>query len=415
MMRMDLSTETGVSRRSFLELAAAGVASLGALRVWAEAGSAREALAEAVGKLEYLTPPGQFRTFYREKPRVDQFSAERLTQVGLDRATWQLEVVPDPESDCKVERPMTKEAGTALNWEGLMRLAERHAVRFLKALTCTNIADPQGMGLWEGVPLREVVWLSRPSGNVRRVYYYGYHNDDPKQRFQSSLPMGRVLEDAPWDLPVILCYKLNGQWLGASLGGPVRMIVPEAYGNKAVKWVQRVVLTNNYQANDTYALWNNDVESPMKTCARLVNPPAKAKAGEPLAIVGLAQVGAAGLERVQYSLQAEGAAAGDDPYWNKLEWRDAEILPPPADWGGGLPGGKMPEGVRQLDAAGKPREWPMRYTIAHWAAVMRDLKAGRYHLRCRTMDRTGTAQPLPRPLPRSGVNAIQQVMLTVEG
>ena len=80
-------------------------------------------------------------------------------------------------------------------------------------MTCLNIGCPLGMGIWEGVPLREVVWLTQPRENLRRVFYYGYHNDDPKQMFRSSLPIGRVLED-PYDLPpVILCYKLNGEWL----------------------------------------------------------------------------------------------------------------------------------------------------------------------------------------------------------
>ena len=80
-------------------------------------------------------------------------------------------------------------------------------------MTCLNIGCPLGMGVWEGVPLRDVVWLTQPKENLRRVFYYGYHNDDPKQMFRSSLPVGRVLED-PDDLPpVILCYKLNGEWL----------------------------------------------------------------------------------------------------------------------------------------------------------------------------------------------------------
>ncbi|HAT18534.1 MAG TPA: hypothetical protein DCS85_00105, partial [Verrucomicrobiales bacterium] len=68
-----------------------------------------------------------------------------------------------------------------------------------------------------------------------------------------SLPIGRVLEDPPGDHPVILCYKLNGEWLSGERGGPVRMIVPDAYGFKSVKWLKAVVLTNAPAANDTYA------------------------------------------------------------------------------------------------------------------------------------------------------------------
>jgi hypothetical protein len=30
------------------------------------------------------------------------------------------------------------------------------------------------MGLWEGVPVREVVRMTRPVANLRRVWYHGY-------------------------------------------------------------------------------------------------------------------------------------------------------------------------------------------------------------------------------------------------
>ena len=124
-----------------------------------------------------------------------------------------MEVISDPEHPATLRKPLTKEAGTAIDFAALVKLGEQHAVRFVKLMTCLNIGCPLGMGLWEGVPLRELVWMTRPGDSLRRVFYYGYHNDDPQQRFQSSLPIGRVLED-PFDLPpVILCYKLNGQWL----------------------------------------------------------------------------------------------------------------------------------------------------------------------------------------------------------
>lgn len=405
------------SRRDVLQAGAAGALALGATPLAADAPQPSPALAEAIARLRYLTPPDAFREFGREKPRVDSLPPEKLREVGLHRETWRLEVVPDPESNAQVANPLSRERGTALDWAGLMRLAETRAVRFLAVLTCTNIADPLGMGLWEGVPLRDVIWLARPTGNVRRVFYWGYHNDDPKQRFVSSLSINRVLEDPPGELPVILCYKLNGQWLSPKAGGPVRLVAPGVYGNKWVKWLQHVVLTNNYQANDTYALWNNDVESPMKTQARFISPPARAKAGQPLAIVGLVQVGVSGVREVQVSLQREDAPqAADDPYLEKADWQPAQILPPPSDWGGGLPGGKLPDLPLQFDpSTGRPRSWPLRYTIAHWAVLLPAPPAGRYYLRCRAIDSQGAAQPMPRPFPKSGNNTIHQVTLVVEG
>jgi hypothetical protein len=272
------------------------------------------------------------------------------------------------------------------------------------------------MGLWEGVPLREVVWLARPTSNVRRIFYYGYHNEDPKQRFQSSLPIGRVLEDPPGEHPVILCYKLNNKWLTIDRGGPVRMLVPDAYANKSVKWLQCIMLTNDYQANDTYANWNNDTVSHIKTCARFINVPKKFKAGQPAPITGVAQVGMSGLSKVQYWVHPhDEPLPKDDPYFTRGQWKDADILPPPKHWGGGLPDGKLPEIPRQFDASsGKPYSWPLRNTIVHWATLLIAKQPGRYALRCRTIDANGIAQPMPRPFPKSGNNTIQSVQFVVE-
>src|SRR5206468_12630595 len=152
---------------------------------------------------------------------------EKTREVGLSRETWKLDLISDPDDQATLGRQFTRADGTALDFDGLMRLAEKHAVRFPKVMTCLNIGCPLGTGIWEGVPLREIIALTEPRENLRRVFYYGYHNDDPTQMFRSSLPIDRVLED-PYGLPpVILCYKLNGQWLDSERGGPVRVVVPE--------------------------------------------------------------------------------------------------------------------------------------------------------------------------------------------
>lgn len=400
------------SRRLWLQGAVAGTAGWTASRLLGEPRAGEPIL---TGLPPYLTPPDRFKEFQRERPRITELSPAKLREAGLHRDTWQLEVVPDPDSNCRVERPLSRAAGNALDWSALMGLAETRAVRFLHVLACTNMGPPLGMGLWEGVPMRDVIWLTRPKANVRRLYYHGYHNDIAKQLFQSSLTFSRVLEDPPGELPVILCYKLNGQWLSPRAGGPVRVIVPGLYANKSVKWLQRVVLTNDYRANDTYATWNNDVESPLKTCARFLEVPKKARAGEPLPLLGLAQVGMSGIKRVEYSLHPqEVPLPEDDPWLERLDWKPARILPPPEDWGGGLPDGRLPAVPLQFHSSGRPRAWPLRYTTAYWTATLKNFRPGRYHLRCRTIDANGAAQPLPRPLPRTGSNSIQQVELGVE-
>jgi hypothetical protein len=214
---------------------------------------------------------------------------------------------------------------------------------------------------------------------------------------------------------VILCYKLNGQWLSPQRGAPVRLVVPGAYGNKSVKWLQHVVLTNNPRLNDTYADWNNDTESALKTCACFRRVPEVVQEAQPVQISGVAQVGMSGLGKVQYWLRPQASPlAPDDLYLTRGEWADARILPPPELWGGGLPGGKLPAVPLQFDRANrKPLSWPLRNTIVHWTARLPRLAAGSYDLYCRTIDAQGQAQPMPRPFPKSGYNTIQRVTLTV--
>lgn len=404
-----------LTRRHFLQLGAAGVAGLSLSPLAAAAGPADERLlAEAVARLEYLTPEARFAGSGRGNPPPNELSPEALREAGLVPETWSLEVVPEPGSDVKIQRPLSRDSGTALDWAALMRLAETHAQRYMKVMTCLNVGNIFGMGLWEGVPLREVIHLVHPVANLRRVYYYGYHNDPSQPPFQSSLSINRVLEDPPGEQPVILAYKMNGDWLSAKRGGPVRLIVPDGYGFKSIKWLQRVVLSNNPAPNDTYAGLNNDVDSPMKSFARLIQFPERLQTGQPAAITGLAQVGMSGVRKVQYCVRPKDPPNPDDPYLEQAEWRDAQILPPPASWGGGLPAGPLPPTPRQFKADGQPEQWPLRNAIVHWAALITAPQPGAYELCCRTIDGNGIAQPLPRPLPKSGRNEIQRVALTVE-
>jgi len=314
---------------------------------------------------------------------------EKLRESGLLPESWTLEVGADPDGGSIIETPYT------LDWKGLMALAEKHAVRVPHVCICANGPDPFHMTLWEGVPLREIVWLVKPKGAIRRVRYESYHPAGAKP-FQASLPLSQVLETPPGQAPVLLAYKMNGKPIPAAKGGPARVVVPGSYGGKMIKWVRRIALTNDYKSTDSDAEFNNDTESPLKTRARFIHVPAEAAAGKPTALTGYAQVGVSGLARVQYAVSLPSRPwPADDAHLADAEWKDATILPPPSEWG-------------------KAREWPQRYTIAHWAALMEPLAPGAYEVACRTVDLNGIAQPMPRPFLRTGVAAIQRVALVVK-
>ena len=411
-----LASHRLTTRRFFLRCGGAGLVALQSLPLLAQSDDEGEPLELAIDDLPpWLTDPNDFQDVSRGNPKPHSLSDERMREVGLTRDTWRLQVIADPENPARLRSPMSSDNGTALDFAGLMQLASKHAVRFPKVMTCLNIGCPLGNGIWEGVPLRTVLWMADPTADLRRVTYFGYHNEDDEQMFRSSLPVGRVLEDVFGLPPVILCYKLNGQWLTPERGAPVRMVVPEAYGFKSIKWLSHVLLSNLPHANDTYAEKNNDVDSPLKTFCATLSIPKKIAPGQPIPITGWAQSGISGLDKVQVWIHdTKDQLPSDDKYFDKAPWRDAEILPPPERWAG-VPDDRIPSATVGFDdASGRPTRWPLRLTQAHWAMLHPGLPPGQYTLRCRTIDEQHQAQPMPRPFRKSGHASIEQRSIVVE-
>ena len=363
----------------------------------------------------FLTTPAQFRDVSRGTPRPHTLKGDDLVRARLTPETWRLEIMA--EGGCTIDTPLTLEKRNAIDLPALERLGQRHNRKFLKAMQCLNIPQPLGQGLWEGVPLREVLKLVGKVNNIRRIYYWGFHNNDPKQIFQSSLTYTQVMDAAPGDLGPLVVYRLNGQPLPLERGGPVRMVIPWSYGFKSIKWLQRIMLTNEYRAMDTYATQNNDSESYLKTAAYTDSGNENFRTGQPITLTGTVMVGLPGLKRVEYWLRPDAGTHGritdDDPAWRTATWRPCTIQPPPRDWGGTLPQGVMPRDVWGFDPkTGQPREWPMRYSWALWTVTIPAMTAGSYEFRVRTVDQNDFAQPEPRPYAKSGRNDIQYKGLT---
>ena len=376
----------------------------------AEAGHSEDKPTTTTPARPFLTPAKEFTDVSRGSPVPHSLKGEALAKAGLTPETWRLEISTDDKT--------VGAKAVSLDLPGLLKLSEKHGVRFLKAMQCNNIPRPLGQGLWEGVPLRDVLAACGPLTNVRRVYYWGFHNDKPEQRFQSSLAISQVLDTPPGELPPFLAHKLNGEPISPERGGPVRLVVPWTHGFKSIKWLQHIVLTNKHEANDTYATQNNDPESYLKTSAHLDDskslmfPP-----GKPVTVRGTAMVGWPGLERVEYWLRPDAGTGGkltdEDPAWAKAEWKPALIDPAPTDWSAALGAGVSPATIWGFTREGKPREWPLRFSVAHWTVTLDGLKAGKYELLVRTVDKNGFAQPQPRPNPQAGKNQVPCQLFTV--
>jgi DMSO/TMAO reductase YedYZ molybdopterin-dependent catalytic subunit len=407
-------------RRDFLRAAGAG-AMLAAAGAASEAGqnpNTRPAsqLSPPAAARPFLTTPGNFVDVSRGNPRPYTLTGEALTAARLTAETWRLEIVSD--GTATISTPRTIANNNAIDLSALENLGKQHSSQFLKAMQCLNIAQPLGQGLWVGVPLRELIKLVGHINNIRRVYYWGFYNNDPKQLFQSSLSYTQVMEAAPGELGPFVAYRLNGQPIPLLRGGPVRLIVPWAHGFKSIKWLQRIILSNAYQANDTYHAGNNDVESHLKTAAYLDAAPPAVPAGQPVTVTGTVMVGMSGLKRVEFWLRAGNGnipLADDDPAWANARWSPCVIEAPPRNWGATLPQGVNPANVFGFDSrTGQPRDWPMKYSWGLWSVTLPNLRAGSYEFRARAVDNNDFAQPEPRPYPKSGRNEVQMCRLTVQ-
>ena len=416
-----MSTPEHFSRRDFLRIGTAGAAALAATG-GATPVDAADAPASAAAKAAFphpiLTAGEDFYDVSRGNPKPHTLKGEALVEARLTPETWRLEMVADPMVNDLVKEPasvtkaFTLADGTALDMAALLELGKKHEVKFLKAFQCLNIAAPLGQGLWEGVPLREVLRLCGGMRNVRRIYYSGFHNNDPKQLFQSSLSYTQAMETPPGELPAFIAYRLNGEPIPLKRGGPVRMVIPWAHGFKSIKWLQHIAVTNDFKANDTYANANNDPESHLKTAAYIDHLPEKVAAGQAVFVSGLAICGLSGLKRVEHWLhRVEPGAAPvvqDDATWKAARWTACPVEPPPADWSGVFPPGISAKQVLGFDPeTGRPASWPMRYSMVSWSATLKELAAGKYEFRARAVDLNGFAQPEPRSAPKTGKNAVE--------
>jgi len=361
-----------------------------------------------------LTPADKFRDVSRGKPKPYTLTGDALVQARLTPETWRLEITadatPNPASkdQAGLSKSLTLVDGTALDLPALLELGKKHEVKFLKAMQCLNIPTPLGQGLWEGVPLREVLRLCGTMRNVRRIYYWGFHNNDPKQLFQSSVSYTQAMETPPGDLPAFLAYRLNGEPIPLIRGGPVRMVIPWAHGFKSIKWLQRIVVTNDYKANDTYAEQNNDPESHLKTAAYLDDLPSKIPAGQGVPINGPVISGLSGLKRVEYSLSRENLKSCSPAEDDAGQWIECRLEEPPSDWSTVFPAGVSSRQVLGFDPqTGQPSTWPLRYSMISWSAALSGLAPGKYSVRARAVDLSGFAQPEPRPNQKAGMNALE--------
>jgi DMSO/TMAO reductase YedYZ molybdopterin-dependent catalytic subunit len=180
---------------------------------------------------------------------------------SIDRDAWWLRIEGEVENSF------------AINYQELLEL---ESVTIPATLECAGnnrrFLDPKVKGVqwglgavgtaeWTGVPLSILLDGAHAKTNGRQVVLEGADGgmlEDSKSppgelKFARSIPVEKARAD------VLLAYKMNGRELPPQHGFPVRAIVPGWYAMASIKWLQRIIVTEQpftgyYQTID-YAYW----------------------------------------------------------------------------------------------------------------------------------------------------------------
>jgi DMSO/TMAO reductase YedYZ molybdopterin-dependent catalytic subunit len=196
---MDEQAPRRLGRGLFLVSVAGGLSSLW----WGKS------LTRAVSAIPFA-PGGGWR-IYTVAPTMPKF----------DPATWRLEV------GGLVDKP------TTLTYAELRALPRTSQIRNFHCVTGWSVSNVH----WTGVRLSDLLDRVSPQFSARGVQF-----TSAEVPYVDSLTLDQAkLHD------VLLAYEMNGMPLPREHGAPVRLVIPEMYGYKNVKWVSRIDLVEQPQ------------------------------------------------------------------------------------------------------------------------------------------------------------------------
>ena len=212
-------------RRTFLKLTGGLV--LGA--VCAPFGGCEESPTEpevTEGISPFITPSDRFFVQHGGRDTIDGW-----TMPNLSRETWSLRIRGE------VNTPME------IRWADFeSAIRDKQSRSLFKTMRCI-IDSPvrpgatgwTGNAYWTGIPLRyflDKAGLDRQ--NTRRLHFRGADG------FLNNVVVDRYSPQDSGAAEILLAYEMNGEFLTREHGAPVRLIVPEAYGFKNIKWLTDV-------------------------------------------------------------------------------------------------------------------------------------------------------------------------------
>jgi DMSO/TMAO reductase YedYZ molybdopterin-dependent catalytic subunit len=193
-------------RAAFLGVVATGLSSL----FWAK--PAWNMLAGVARPIENSLPPALFPNGWR-------IYTVASTMPRFDPATWRLQI------DGLVDKPVT------LDYEQLRALPRAEQVSDFHCVTGWSVKHVR----WAGVRFRDLLHPAGPQPQATALTF-----TSAEKPYVDTLELKQaLLADA------MLAYEMDGKPLPRDHGAPVRVVIPEMYGYKNVKWVERITVTDH--------------------------------------------------------------------------------------------------------------------------------------------------------------------------
>src|SRR5436190_10088230 len=195
-------------RRAFLGVSAVGLSSLfWGKPVW-------DSVTGVLRPIRDALPPGLVPSGWR-------IYTVASSMPSFDPQTWRLRI------DGLVEKPQS------LTYHDLRKLPRAEQVSNFHCVTGWSVKNVH----WAGVRFRDLLAAAKPGldGTVLGLVAA------EKPYFDTLTLQQAELHDA------MLAYEMDGKPLAREHGAPARVVIPEMYGYKNVKWVERIVVLNQVQ------------------------------------------------------------------------------------------------------------------------------------------------------------------------
>jgi DMSO/TMAO reductase YedYZ molybdopterin-dependent catalytic subunit len=195
-------------RRGFLAVTALGLSSL----IWGE--GAWRALGGLRQPIVNALPPAVFPNGWR-------IYTVASSMPRFDPATWRLGI------GGLVDHPLS------LDYEELRALPRAEQVSTFHCVTGWSVKNVH----WAGVRFRDLLAPASPQPGAAVLTFVS-----AEKPYVDTLTLPQA------ELPdVMLAYEMDGKPLRREHGAPVRVVIPDMYGYKGVKWVERIDLAADAQ------------------------------------------------------------------------------------------------------------------------------------------------------------------------